>query len=66
MSENEIQWLPSKRESRLKNGVHAVSYGVECSNCKRFQSDLTRFCADCGGKFNGEIKKKEIKNKWHV
>lgn len=67
-NENEIQWLRSKRES--KNGlVHAVSYGVECSRCKKFQSVETRYCADCGGKFNGELPKiktfERRQRKWH-
>ena len=58
-----IKWIPTKRERRTKD-VHAVSYGVECSNCKRFQNEPTRFCADCGRKFDGEIIKKENVRKW--
>lgn len=58
-----IEWISTKRERKLKN-VHAVSYGVECSNCKRFQTEPTRYCADCGKKFYGEIIKKENVRLW--
>jgi hypothetical protein len=55
-----IQWLPAKRERRTKD-CHSISNGVECNRCRKFQTYPTRFCGDCGGKFNGEL---PIKNKY--
>lgn len=73
MDNNIIQWIPSKRERKLKN-CHAITFGVECSRCKCFQEYESRFCKDCGGKYDGilpkfnkysERKLKEI-NRWHT
>jgi len=59
-ADNNIQWLTAARERKLKT-VHAISYGVECSRCRRFQIVKTRFCGDCGGYFDGEL---DIVNKY--
>ena len=53
-----IRWLPTYRE-RNASGVHAVTYGVECSRCKCFQSYKTRYCPDCGGYWDGDIYKRK-------
>lgn len=52
-----IDWVPTYRERKAPD-VHAVTYGVECSRCKCFQSYTTRFCPDCGGFYHGEVYKK--------
>ena len=57
---NSIIWIPAKRERRTKD-CHSISHGVECSRCRKFQTYETRFCGDCGGKFNGEL---PVKNKY--
>lgn len=56
-----MRWITTKRE-KISKQVKSVRYGVECSNCKRFQDEPTRYCADCGERYDGEIiKKKEFK-----
>lgn len=52
--DNDIQWLKTKRERSTKD-CHAVSYGVECSRCRKFQTYETRFCGDCGGYYDGKL-----------
>ena len=54
-----IQWLPTKREKRTRD-CHSVSYGVECSKCRHFESEATRYCSLCGGKYDGVISIKNL------
>lgn len=54
MSENAILWLKATRERRTST-VHAITYGVECSRCRCFQEYETRFCKDCGGRYDGPL-----------
>ena len=49
-----IQWVETTRKKHTKD-CNTTRYGVECDNCKRFQDSPTKFCADCGGVYNGEI-----------
>ena len=54
---DEIQWLPDKRERRSKD-CHSISHGFKCDHCGNFESEKKRYCSGCGGHFNGEIIKK--------
>ena len=69
MSENDnaIQWIESRKERRTKD-CHTVSYGVKCSRCGCFQDSPSRFCKDCGGRYDGELTKKSEKrfSLWRV
>lgn len=47
-----IRWIPAKRERKTKD-CHSISYGVECSVCRNFESETKRFCSSCGGRYNG-------------
>ena len=63
--ENEIQWLNAKKEIKSKN-CHTVRHGVKCNRCGCFQDSPSRFCKDCGGKFNGELPNKNFKERLFV
>ena len=52
--EKKITWIPARREKDAK-GCHAVTYGVECNRCKGFQFVPSRYCKDCGGRFDGNL-----------
>ena len=49
-----IDWIISTRDKSTRD-VKSIRYGVECSTCKHFQDIPTRYCPDCGGKFDGEL-----------
>lgn len=57
--DSSIQWLPTKRERKTKD-CHSISYGVECSVCRNFESEAKRFCSSCGGRYNGVLVDKKL------
>ena len=59
IEEETMRWIPDKKERNTKD-CRTTTYGVSCSRCKWFQSIETKFCPECGRKFDGEIL---IKNK---
>ena len=51
----EIEWNESTFESHTANTSCTIK-GYVCSNCGKFEQIKSRYCRDCGGRYEGEIK----------
>lgn len=52
----EIEWNNAKYEVHSKIG-QTVYLGFGCSNCGTFSQVKSRFCRECGGRYDGNVKK---------
>lgn len=53
---DEIEWNNAKYETYSKIG-QTIMLGFSCSNCGAFSQVKSRFCRECGGRYDGSVKK---------
>lgn len=52
----EIEWNNARYEVNSKVG-QTIMLGFSCSECGTFSQVKSRYCRECGGKYDGSIKK---------
>lgn len=51
-----IEWNNARYEVNSKIG-QTIMLGFSCSECGAFSQVKSRFCRECGGKYDGSVKK---------
>ena len=60
IEDKKIRWISAMRKKHTRD-CNTTRYGFECDSCKHFEDEPTRFCSECGGRYDGVLTQYNMK-----